>query len=189
MRLSSSLFTFSLLHSVRLASGREEIGLYGGLYGEIPRPTPEPLRSRDEFKHGAVLMETRLGYRRNGTSGRNFALGARQVCDLPGPRGSPDVAASFPAPTLVSFCRVPLPRSCPAAPRSIQYVEALSNLAYCSALFHRFAAPTLFQPCAAASARSATVLIPAVMMDKSPALILRVCIPICLFLQASNPLA
>ena len=83
MRLFSSLLTFSLLHSDGLVSGRGEIGLDGDLYREIPRPTPEPLLFRDEFKHGAVLMETRLGYRRDETSRRNFALGARQVCDLP----------------------------------------------------------------------------------------------------------
>ena len=186
MRLSSSLFALSLLHSVRLASGREEIGLYGDLYGEIPRPTSEPLLSRDVFKHGAVLMETRLGYRRNGTSSRNFALGARQVCDLPGARGGANASISSHVPTLVLSCHAPLQRSCPAAPRSIQYVGTLSKLAHCSPLFHRFAAPTLFQPCAAASARSATVLTPAVMMAKSLALIPRVCIPICPFLQASN---
>ena len=75
--------TASLLHSVRFVSGRWETGLDGDLYGEIPRPTNEPLLYRDEFKHGAVLMDTRLGYERNVTSRRNLSLSARQVCDHP----------------------------------------------------------------------------------------------------------
>ena len=106
MKLFSSLLTFFFLHSEGLAFSREKIGLDGDLYGDIPRPTPEPLLSRDKFKHGAVLMETRFGYRRHETSRRNFALGARQVCDLPGARGSPDAAISFPA-MPVTLCRVP----------------------------------------------------------------------------------
>ena len=87
MRLFSSLLTFSLLHGIGLASGREEVGLDRNLNEEISRPTPEPLLFRGEVKHGVVLMETKLGYQRGGISRRNFALGARQVCDLPETRG------------------------------------------------------------------------------------------------------
>ena len=74
-----SVLTLSLLHSVGFVTGHWEIGLDGGLYGETPRPTNEPLLYRDDFKHGAVLMETSLGYQRNGTTRRDLALGARQV--------------------------------------------------------------------------------------------------------------
>ncbi len=186
MKLYPSLLTFSLLHSIGLASGRVEIRVDRELYGELPKPTPEPLLSRDELKRGAILMETRLGYPPNGTSRRNFALGARQVCDHLEARGSPDAAISFPAAMLVTFCHVPLQKSCPAAPRSIQYVDALSKLAHCSAPFHRFAALTLVQPCAVASAPSATVLPPAVMMARSLAIILRVRILIYFLIQASD---
>jgi len=84
MRLFFSLLTFSLLHSVRFVSARWETGLDGDLYGEIPRPTSEPLLYRDEFKSGAILMETKLGHPRNGTTQRDLALGARQVYDPPG---------------------------------------------------------------------------------------------------------
>ena len=76
--------------SGRLGWGAET-GLDGDFYGEIPRPTPtptpEPLLYRDEFKHGFILMETRLGYPSNVTSRRDLALGSRQVCDLPGALG------------------------------------------------------------------------------------------------------
>ena len=174
MKLYPSLLTFSLLHSIGLASGCEEIRVDGELHGTIPKPTPEPFLSRDECKRGTVLMETRLGYQRSGTSRRNFALGARQVCDPLETRGSPDAAISFPAAILVTCCRVPSQKRCPAAPRNIPYVDALSKLAHYLDLFHRFAAMTLVQPCAVASAPSATVLPPAVTMARSPAVIPRV---------------
>ena len=78
MRPFSSLLTFSLLHSVLLVSGRWETG---DLDGDIPRPTPDPLLYRDDFKHGAILMETRPGRERNGTARRDLTLGPRQVWD------------------------------------------------------------------------------------------------------------
>ena len=81
MSLFSSLLTFSLLHSVLLVSGRWGTGLEGDLYGEIPRPTPDPLLYRDDFKHGSILMETRPGRERNGTARRDLTLGPRAVCD------------------------------------------------------------------------------------------------------------
>jgi len=87
MRLFCSVLTFSLFQNVGFVSGRWETGLDGDLYGEVPRPTTEPLLYRDEFKHGAVLMETRLGSPRNGTTRRDLALGSRQVCDPSGPQG------------------------------------------------------------------------------------------------------
>ena len=77
----SSVLTFSLFHSVGFVTGHWETGLDGDLYGEIPRPTNQPLLYRD-INHGAVLMETSLGHERNGTTRRNLALGARQVYDL-----------------------------------------------------------------------------------------------------------
>lgn len=83
MRLFSFVLTSSILRSVRFVSGRWETGLDGDLYGEIPRPTGEPLLYRDEFKRGAVLMETRVGYQRNVTSRRDLSLSSRQVCDYP----------------------------------------------------------------------------------------------------------
>ena len=73
MRLSSSVLTFSFIHSVGLVSSRWEAGLYGDLGGEIdgevPKPTPDLILHRDEFKHGAVLMETSLGHEHNWTRG------------------------------------------------------------------------------------------------------------------------
>lgn len=84
MGLFSSLLPFSLPHSVGSVSGRWEIGLDGDQNEEIPRPTSEPFLSPDEFKHGSTLMETRLGYARNGTLRRDLALGARQVGDPSG---------------------------------------------------------------------------------------------------------
>ena len=84
MRLCCSVLTIFLLHSARFVSARWETGLDGELYGEIPRPTSEPLLYRDEFRYGAILMETRLGSQRNGTTRRDATLGARQVYDLLG---------------------------------------------------------------------------------------------------------
>ena len=81
MRPFSSVLIFSLLHSIRFVTGHWETGLDGNLYGEIPRPTNQPLLYRD-INHGAVLMETSLGRERNGTTRRGLALGARQVYDL-----------------------------------------------------------------------------------------------------------
>ena len=83
MRLLFSLTTFSLLHSLGSVSGRWEPGLDEDQYAEIPRPTPDPLLYQDKFAHGPILMETRLGSPRNGTSPRDLALGARQVCHPP----------------------------------------------------------------------------------------------------------
>ena len=80
MRPFSSVLAFSLLHSVGVVIGHWETGLDGDLYGEISRPTNQPLLYRD-LNHGAVLMETGLGYLRNGTTRRDLALGARQVYD------------------------------------------------------------------------------------------------------------
>ena len=80
MRPPSSVLTFSLLHGVGFVTGHWETGLDGDLYGEIPRPTNQPLLYRG-LNHGAVLMETGLGYPRNGTTRRDLALGARQVYD------------------------------------------------------------------------------------------------------------
>ena len=79
MRLCCSVLTVFLLHSARFVSARWETGLDGDLYGEIPRPTSEPLLYRDE---GAILMETRLGGQRNGAMRRDTSLGAPQVYDL-----------------------------------------------------------------------------------------------------------
>jgi hypothetical protein len=83
MRLPSfPVLILFLLHSVEFASAHWD------RYGEIPAPTPAPLLDRDDrFKDGSVLMETNLGYERNGTAKRNLALGERQVCDRPGPQG------------------------------------------------------------------------------------------------------
>ena len=91
MRLSSSVLTFSLIHSVGLASCRWEAGLDGDLDGEIdgeiPKPTPDPLLYQGGFRHGAVLMETSFGHERNCTT-RGLNLGARAtVCDLPEAQG------------------------------------------------------------------------------------------------------
>lgn len=87
MILFYSLLAFSLLHSDGFVSGRWEIGLDGDENEEIPRPTSEPLLSPDEFVNGFVLMETRLGYPRNGTLRRDLALGARQVGGPPRAQG------------------------------------------------------------------------------------------------------
>ena len=78
MRLCCSVLTFFLLHSAKFVSARWETGLDGDLYGEIPRPTSEPLLYRDL---GVILMETRLGGQRNGTTRKDTSLGARQVYD------------------------------------------------------------------------------------------------------------
>ena len=89
MRLSFSVLTFSLIHSVGLVSSRWETGLYGDLYGEIdgevPKPTPDPILHRDGFKQGAVLMETSLGHEHNRPR-RGLTLGAR-VCHPPSAQG------------------------------------------------------------------------------------------------------
>ena len=86
MRLSSSVLTFSLAHGVGLVSSRWEAGLYGDLDGEIggevPKPMPDLILHRDEFKHRAVLMETSLGHEHNWTRG-GLTLGARAVCRPP----------------------------------------------------------------------------------------------------------
>lgn len=82
MRLSPFLLTSSLLHGVGLVYGRWEAELDGNLVDEaIPRPTPEPLLYQ---ANGPTLMETRLGYPRNGTARRDLALGSRQVWVSPG---------------------------------------------------------------------------------------------------------
>ena len=130
MRLQFSILTLFLLHSARFVSARWETGLDGDLYGEIPRPTSEPLLYRDEFRHGAILMETQLGHERNGTTRRDTGLGSRQVGDPPGHRNSTDVAISFLA-TLVIFSRVPFQNLSPAALRRIQYVAVFRNWDRC----------------------------------------------------------
>ena len=130
MRLQFSILTFFLLHSARLVSARWETGLDGDLYGEIPRPTSEPLLYRDEVRHGAILMETQLGYERNGTTRRDTGLGSRQVGDPPGHRNCTDVAISFLA-SLVTFSRVLLQTLGPAALRRIQYVAVLCSWDRC----------------------------------------------------------
>jgi len=181
MKLFSSLLTFSLLFNVRV-SCRGEIGSDRDPYGEAPRPTSEPLSNRDGLKHGTVLMETRLGYQRGGTSRRNFALGARQV------RSPPDakiVLIRPPAymqrpwlrPLVSSYKRVALlPPGASSMWTRIPNRHPLSSP-------HRFAAPTLSQPSAVASAPTVTVSTRAVMMARSPALIPSVRI---LFLPVSS---
>jgi hypothetical protein len=179
MRLFFPLLTFSLLHSLGLVSGRRLDG-----DGETPRPTPEPLLYRDEFKHGAILMETSLGSPRNGTSRRDLALGARQVCDPHSPRDSVDVAVRIPA-TLATFSHVPLQNPSPAAPRRIPYVDLLSKQDHCSSLFRRSAARTLLQPCVVAKDSFASALLHAVPAAKSAVLHQRVRHLICLFSASS----
>jgi hypothetical protein len=84
-------------------------------------------------------------------------------------RDSPDASTSLPAAILVTFSRVPLQKSCPAAPGSTQYVDAHPKQDYCSFLFRRFAARTLLQQCAVASGISASALPHAVLLIKSAA--------------------
>ena len=88
----SFVLTFWLLYRVGSVSARWETGLDGDLNGEIPTPTSEPLLYREEFKHRAILMKTRLGHQRNVTSRRNLGLDERQVCDPLGHRDSTDAA-------------------------------------------------------------------------------------------------
>jgi len=76
-------FFFFLTFSLGLVSGRREAGLDEVQYGDLPRPTPEPVLYQDEFRHGPILKEFRPGHLRNGTSRNDLALGARQVCDPP----------------------------------------------------------------------------------------------------------
>jgi len=121
MRLLSFVLSFWLLRSVGSVSARWETGLDGDLYGEIPRPTLEPLLYRDEYKHQDILMETRLGYQRNRTSRRNLALGERQVCDPLGHKDSTHALISLLA-ILATSSRVPPQEAGPVAPRSILYV-------------------------------------------------------------------
>jgi len=79
-----SLFlTFFPLQSLGFVSGRWETGLDEDQYGNLPKPTPEPVLYQDEIRHGPILMEIRPGHLRNGTSRNDLALGARQVCDPP----------------------------------------------------------------------------------------------------------
>jgi hypothetical protein len=121
MKLFTFLLTFSFLHSVGLVSGRDADADGLDWDAGIPRPTPEPLLYREEFKRGPLLMETNLGYPRNGTSRRDLALGARQVCDRHGPWDSIDAAVSIPA-VQATFLHVPLQKNTHAAPRRILYV-------------------------------------------------------------------
>jgi hypothetical protein len=157
MRLVSPLLSLSLLHSVGSVSARWEAGLDGDLYGEIPNPTPAPLLDQDRFKHGSILMETSLGHRRNETSRRDLALGARAVCGLLGHMGNPDVAIRLPAQILATFSHVPLQSICPVAPRSTLCVDLLPEQNHRSTLFCRSAAMTL-QIRAVVLATSASVL-------------------------------
>ena len=91
---------------------------------------------------------------------------------------STDVAIRLLAMTLVTFSRVPQ-ELCPAALRSIQYVDPLPNEDHCSTLHCSSAAP-IVQTCAVVSAPSASALTHAVLMAKSAVLAPRVRILICL---------
>jgi hypothetical protein len=173
MRLFSSLLTFSLLHSVGLVSGRDVDADGLDWDAEIPRPTPEPLLYRDEFKRGPLLMETNLGYPRNGTLRREHALGARGVCDRHGPRDSINAAVSIFA-LLAMFIHVHLQNNPLAAPRMLLYVVSHSKLGHCSTPFRRYAVRVLFQLHAAAQANSASALGHVVLTAKSAALTPRV---------------
>ena len=106
MRLLSFVLTFWLLHSVESVSARWETGLDGDLYGEIPRPTSEPLLYRDESKHLAIPMKTRPGSQRNETSRRHLGLDERQVCDFLGHRDSTDAVIVGMQPWLRSLVSI-----------------------------------------------------------------------------------
>ena len=106
MRLLYSALAFSLLYSVGSVSASWETGLDGDLYGEIPRPTSEPLVYRDEFGRRAILMETRPGSQRNETSRRHLGLDERQVCDLLRHRDSTDAVIVGMQPWLRSLVSI-----------------------------------------------------------------------------------